>query len=220
MSETEVFSKQHRFCPGCGTEAVTGGSFCSECGRSLLQAGSAAETSNSLQEEPSISSVPPSHSSDALPTSKPVKQSNDLTAPFRRTPQVERPSTVPPPLQTPLIPPSGKKPLRRQPVFWIALGVVVLAIIAGISAAFLGSHSQSYENGYYYGTLSTTNTSFDGYNETPYNFCLLDAAPAHDTGSPQDNDWLRGCAAGITAVQSGKVQVVYGNTGSTGNSGS
>ena len=37
MSETEVASERHPFCPSCGTKAVGAGSFCSECGGSLIK---------------------------------------------------------------------------------------------------------------------------------------------------------------------------------------
>jgi hypothetical protein len=30
-------SERNRFCPNCGTEAITGASFCSACGRSLIK---------------------------------------------------------------------------------------------------------------------------------------------------------------------------------------
>ena len=44
MPETEVGSERHRFCPSCGTEAVLAGSFCRECGRSLIK--TSAQTSD------------------------------------------------------------------------------------------------------------------------------------------------------------------------------
>ena len=37
MTDNQIGSERHRFCPSCGAEAVTGGSFCSECGRSLIK---------------------------------------------------------------------------------------------------------------------------------------------------------------------------------------
>jgi len=37
MTDNEIRSERHRFCPTCGAEAVTGGSFCSECGRTLIK---------------------------------------------------------------------------------------------------------------------------------------------------------------------------------------
>ena len=37
MTDNEIGSERHRFCPSCGAEAVTGGSFCGECGRSLIE---------------------------------------------------------------------------------------------------------------------------------------------------------------------------------------
>jgi hypothetical protein len=47
-------SERYRFCPSCGTEAVTGASFCSECGRSLIKTVNQSETVGSLgrSEEP------------------------------------------------------------------------------------------------------------------------------------------------------------------------
>jgi len=35
MPETEAGSERHRFCPSCGAKAVTGASFCGECGSSI-----------------------------------------------------------------------------------------------------------------------------------------------------------------------------------------
>ena len=38
MTDKEIGSERHHFCRHCGAEAVTGGSFCSECGGSLIKA--------------------------------------------------------------------------------------------------------------------------------------------------------------------------------------
>ena len=35
MTDNKIGSERHRFCPSCGTEAVTGASFCGRCGNSL-----------------------------------------------------------------------------------------------------------------------------------------------------------------------------------------
>ena len=63
MSETEVRSERHRFCPSCGTEAVGAGSFCSECGGSLIKAGAqpsdAATASNQAEATAVHQAFPP-----------------------------------------------------------------------------------------------------------------------------------------------------------------
>ena len=355
MSETEVRSERHRFCPSCGTEAVGAGSFCSECGRSLIKLsadsvtpkvdavakadgaspsvnptwdslawdkrivseltvaladsgiphswdGSVLSTTpeyeakvdallddlsptwDSLAWDKRIvseltvaladSGIPHSWDGSVLSTTpeyeakvdalldelsglSPVPQldksmsdestnpeqptsnaagtkktaNNDLTGPFRSSPPPPSPSpqpstvavpltqpsvaSVPPPLQTPPISPSGKKALRRQPVFWIALGVVVLVIIGGISAAFSSSHSQAYQNGYHYGTLKSTFAAFDGQTFTAKYFCQLQA----ETNVPvQNSDWVQGCAAALEAINAGTTGTT-GNSGTTGSSG-
>jgi len=60
-------------------------------------------------------------------TLPPPPQPSEVAVPPTQPPAA---GSVPPPLQTSPTPPSGKKPLRRRPVFWIALGVFVLVIIA------------------------------------------------------------------------------------------
>ena len=133
MTDNQIESERHRFCPSCGTEAVGAGSFCSECGGSLIKPTENGDLPPAIQTAVPTASPPP--------PPPPPQPSTVAVAP---TQPPAAAGTVPPPLQTPLISPSGKKPLRRQPVFWIAIGVVLLVIIAGISAVLSGSHSQSY----------------------------------------------------------------------------
>jgi hypothetical protein len=183
VPETEVGSERHRFCPVCGTEAVTDGSFCGECGQSLIKTTESGDQPLPVQTEvPSGSSAPPppQPSTVAVPPTQPAVAS------------------VPPPLQTPPTPPSGKKPLRRRPVFWIALGVVVLVIIAGISVAFSGSSSAAYDIGVHDGKVMATADMNVGLTDQVQIDCnytnAMDSRP-HNLPSDKD-DWIRGCVDG------------------------
>lgn len=60
MSETEVRAERHRFCPSCGTEAVTGASFCGRCGNSLIGSTGTAGIDPQQVEEPTSGTDIPS----------------------------------------------------------------------------------------------------------------------------------------------------------------
>ena len=58
MPETEVGSERHRFCPSCGTEAVGAGSFCSECGGSLIKTGAQPADAATASHQAEATAVP------------------------------------------------------------------------------------------------------------------------------------------------------------------
>ena len=59
MTDDEVRSERHRFCPSCGTEAVEASSFCSECGGSLIKTGAQpSDEATANQTEASVDVAP------------------------------------------------------------------------------------------------------------------------------------------------------------------
>jgi hypothetical protein len=115
-----------RFCPSCGTEAVSGGSFCGDCGRSLLSPTTASPAADLT------APIPVGVGGGLNPTAA------------GPTASAGPPPTGPP--APPLVYQTRKG--RINPFVWFGIGLAVL-LGGGAVAIALSSHSHS-------GTTSTT----------------------------------------------------------------
>jgi len=127
-----------RFCAACGHEIEAGTSFCADCGAAVSEASAGAATTE-------VHPAP-----ETIPT---VEQ----TASQVTTPMAPLASDVAPP-PPPLAPPAATQPSDRSGRFsarllWLAVAVVVIAIIA--AALVFALHGSSHHN-------QKTNSNFDG----------------------------------------------------------